>query len=186
MQQNIFLHLQTAQLKLRPFGLGDLYLVARILQNPKVVFWRKKCIPLAQLRTRIEHSQKLNKSGLGWWLIFDRKTDELIGSILLQPLEGTFEIEIGYHILPEHWGKGYGSEAARRIVNYAFEDLDLPRICAVILPRNARSLSIIKKLDFIQRGILLHANFVHRYFKLERQDYIEQRPAQNLPKKQTP
>ena len=91
---------------------------------------------------------------------------------MLQPLENTFHIEIGYHLLPAHWGKGYATEAARLILAFGFEILGLPRIHAVVLPRNRPSLRIVDKLGFTQKGTLLHVKLVHRNYRLERQDYL--------------
>ncbi len=176
------LHLQTRRLWLRPFGPADTALVARILRNPRVAFWRKKRIPLTEVREGIVNSIRLNRWALGWWLIFEKETNELVGSVMLQPLKNTSQIEIGYHLLPHQWGQGYGSEVAAQIVSHAFETIGLSSIRAVVLPRNRPSLHIVKKLGFAQRGILFHANLLHRYFKLEQQDYIVARSRPNQPK----
>ncbi len=166
------LHLQTCRLWLRPFAPDDVPLAARILRNPRVAFWRKKRIPLTEVREGIGNSMRLNKWALGWWLVFEKETNELVGSVMLQPLKNTSQIEIGYHLLPHQWGKGYGSEVAAKIVTHAFETIGLSTIRAVVLLRNRPSLRIVKKLGFTQRGIFYHANLRHRYFKLEQQDYI--------------
>ena len=161
---------------MRPFQLEDLNLVIQILRDPRVAFWRKKRIPVDEIRAGIKRSaSKLNQWGLGWWLLFDRCSNELIGCVMLQPLEGTREIEIVYHLRPACWGKGYGSEAARHILRHGFEMLGLTRIRAIVLPRNRPSLRIIEKLGFTQRGMLWHANFQHRYYQLEQHDYLENR-----------
>ncbi|MCF6200175.1 MAG: GNAT family N-acetyltransferase [Hyphomicrobiaceae bacterium] len=182
MQRDGSLHLQTQRLLLRPLWPDDLPLAAQIMRNPRIVFWRKKRVSLNEIRAGIKRSKKMNDWGLGWWLIFDLQSNRLVGSAMLQPLENTFEIEIGYHILPEFWGHGYASEAARQVLAHGFEILGLPNIRAVILPRNRPSLRLIEKLGFGQRGTLLHVNLLHRYFKLERAAYIERQQISHLPK----
>ncbi len=173
MSQNSFLHLQTRRLTLRPFALDDTALAARILRNPRVVFWRKKRMPVNDIRKGVKRSvDKLNPYGLGWWLLFEKDSDELVGSIMLQPLANTFHIEIGYHLLPAHWGKGYATEAARLILSFGFQALGLRHIHAVVLARNRPSLGVIGKLGFEQKGTLIHANLVHRNYRLERNDYL--------------
>ena len=174
------LTLQTERLKLRPFGLDDLSLAARIMRNPRIVFWRKTRVSLNEIRAGIKRSQKMNDWGLGWWLIFEAQTNRLVGSVMLQPLENTFEVEVGYHVLPEYWGRGYASEAARKIVAHGFDRLGLPNIRAVVLPRNRPSLRIVEKLGFSPRGTLFHANLLHRYFRLERQRYFEHQQIPTL------
>ncbi len=170
------LNLRSKRLHMRPFGPGDAFLVARILRDPKVVFWHKGQLPMKIIRGGIRYSQRLNKKGTGWWLIFQQQTGRLIGDIMLQPLQGTREIELGYHLLPDQWGNGYATEAAHRLVQYGFERLALPRICAVVLPNNHRSLRVVHKLGMVPRGTHLHAGLKHRYFTLQRDEY-ESKPA---------
>src|SRR5262249_41386022 len=70
--------------------------------------------------------------GLGWWIIRERgKPDSFHGMALLIPvaLEGP-EIEIGWRLPRASWRRGYATEAASRIVGYAFQDLALSEIIA--------------------------------------------------------
>ncbi len=157
---------------MRPFAVGDTHLVARVQRDPRVAFWRKKQKSVREIRADIKSSILLNKYALGWWLLFDRRTGQLVGTIMLQPLKATFEIEIGYHLLLQFRERGYGSEAAGHLLMFGFEVLGLTRIRAVVLPRNRPSLRIMEKLGFVQRGALWHAGLFHRYFVLERQDYL--------------
>jgi RimJ/RimL family protein N-acetyltransferase len=56
---------------------------------------------------------------------------EVIGSAGLQPLDGTDEIEVGYSMIKEYWGKGIGTEAARAWLAHGFNHAGLDRIVAV-------------------------------------------------------
>jgi RimJ/RimL family protein N-acetyltransferase len=92
--------------------------------------------------------------GLGWWIIRARGNPESFhGMALLIPvaLEGP-EIEIGWRLPRTSWGKGYATEAASRVVGYAFRDLALTEIIACINPENMRSISIASRLGFVRAG----------------------------------
>lgn len=52
----------------------------------------------------------------------------------------------------EYWEKGYGTESARLIINYAFNRLNLNRISSSIIDINLRSLTLHKKLGFKEEG----------------------------------
>jgi|TARA_B110000902_G_scaffold6928_1_gene8272 RimJ/RimL family protein N-acetyltransferase len=56
--------------------------------------------------------------------IIDKKTGQLVGQcgLLIQTIQNTERLEIGYSILPEFWGRGYASEAATTFRDYAFEN----------------------------------------------------------------
>jgi len=81
--------------------------------------------------------------------------DALIGNcgIRLQA-PGAGVAEMGYGLAFEHWHKGYATEAARRMLGFAFEELGVHRVGARIVETNARSLAVIQRLGFVQEGRL--------------------------------
>lgn len=97
------------------------------------------------LRDRIENSFG---NGLGYWSIFPReRPDQFLGWILLIPYDGSGpEIEIGWRLNRLAWGKGYATEAAKPIVEHAFEALRLSRIVADIDLGNTPSMRVAEKI----------------------------------------
>lgn len=61
-------------------------------------------------------------------------------------------VELGYFLRREHWGKGYGTEAAERLVAFAFEENDVYRITTGCVKENVASEGIMKKLGMIKEG----------------------------------
>ena len=108
------------------------------------------------------------KGGVGVWCICDRANGEALGSIALLPLpidqddtdweqllenqlpDG--EIEIGYFLKRAAWGKGYATEAAQRLLRFAFEDSPLEVVVAVIDPGNKSSRRVLEKIGFFSTG----------------------------------
>jgi RimJ/RimL family protein N-acetyltransferase len=62
--------------------------------------------------------------------------------------------EIGYLLHPEAWGSGYATEAARLLLGFGFDELQLHRIFATCDPRNEASVSVLKRLGLIYEGRL--------------------------------
>jgi RimJ/RimL family protein N-acetyltransferase len=56
------------------------------------------------------------------------------------------EFEINYRLIKEAWSNGYGSEAARTMISYGFEELGLPRVYASVSPVNWRSKRLLSAL----------------------------------------
>ncbi len=85
--------------------------------------------------------------GFGWWAIFDRGSNEFIGRGGLRHIEveGRAEIEIGYALLPSHWGRGLATELARTAKEIGVDVLQLDRIVAVALPTNHASRRVLEK-----------------------------------------
>src|SRR5439155_906611 len=89
-----------------------------------------------------------------------RSGGEIVGSIGFAPClmpfgqlpsfepTTTFTSEIGlfWALFPEHWRKGYATEAAAAMVSYAFSQLRLRRIVATTENDNARSIGVMRRL----------------------------------------
>ena len=58
----------------------------------------------------------------------------------------TPEVGLFWALLPGHWGKGYATEAARAMVSYAFDELELEQIVATTENDNFRSIAVMKRL----------------------------------------
>jgi RimJ/RimL family protein N-acetyltransferase len=85
-------------------------------------------------------------SRFGTWAIVERSSGLPVGSVLLRPLpDGDGEVEIGWHLHPDSWGKGFASEAARAVLDRGFAD-GLSEVWAVTYPDNARSIAVCGRL----------------------------------------
>lgn len=77
--------------------------------------------------------------------------DGLVGFARLG-LSGVKAAKLGYAIRADRWGKGFASDAARRIISFAFEELDLHRVSAAIGPDNSASIAVVRKLGMQEEG----------------------------------
>ena len=69
-------------------------------------------------------------------------------------------MEIGYHIIPAHRGKGYGTEAAKLMVDYLFLSRDISRIQAITDTRNKPSQKVLEKTGFKKEGTIRKSGYV--------------------------
>lgn len=81
--------------------------------------------------------------------------DEVIGSVALTNIiRGAFQsCYLGYRMDEKRQGQGYMTEALRPVIDLAFGQLDLHRIEANIMPRNAASLRVVEKQGFVNEGV---------------------------------
>lgn len=99
------------------------------------------------------------------WCVFNSKTDDYIGLLTIKEIEiAACRGEIGYSILKEHWRNGYGKEAAERVLQYAFEDINLHSVFAMISPKNEGSQRIVQGLGFIQEAHFKDIHFFEGKF----------------------
>src|SRR5262249_2705001 len=60
--------------------------------------------------------------------------------------------EFGYNIVPDHWGQGYATEAARAIVRFAFEVRGIHRLEATCHPDNLASARVLENAGLTREG----------------------------------
>jgi len=100
----------------------------------------------------------VERPGFGLWAVVPAVVGMPVGTVLLVPLPGagrvmTDDVEIGWHFHPDHWGNGYATEAARAVLDHAFDDLELPVVNAIAYEGNEASFSVMRRLGMTYRGI---------------------------------
>jgi [ribosomal protein S5]-alanine N-acetyltransferase len=103
----------------------------------------------------------------GWvlWPVIHRQSDELIGicgfNDGFQP-----DVELGWWLRPDHWGKGLATEIAAATMEYGFRTYGFPRVVSVIQPGNERSIRVAERLGMRPDGAFTHNGIeVLRYAK---------------------
>ena len=85
---------------------------------------------------------------LGLWATIHKETGKFIGRCGLLPwnIDRRDEVEVAYTIARNFRGKGLATEAARAILNYGFESLNLTRLICLIDPENVASQKVAEKI----------------------------------------
>lgn len=88
---------------------------------------------------------------LGLWATIHKNTDRFIGRCGLLPwtIDQVLEVEIAYLLDKRYWRQGLGAEAARALVRYGFEHLQLPRLIALPDPANQASIRTAQKAGLV-------------------------------------
>lgn len=95
----------------------------------------------------------------GCWAVVLRSTGVPAGSVLLKPLpNGDGEIEIGWHLHPDSWGRGLATEAAAAVLQRGLAE-GLPEVWAVTHLDKDRSARVCRKLGMRLLGV------THRWYE---------------------
>ncbi len=62
-------------------------------------------------------------------------------------------VEIGWRLAAEHWNKGLATEGARRVVQFAFDNLQVGELVSFTVPANLRSRRVMEKLGMARNPI---------------------------------
>jgi RimJ/RimL family protein N-acetyltransferase len=90
--------------------------------------------------------------GFGNWVLEEIDTGQVVGRAGLYFPAGWPDLEVGWLVDREHWGKGYAPEAALASAKWAHEQLGKDHIISVIHPSNARSIRVAEKLGETLEG----------------------------------
>lgn len=82
------------------------------------------------------------------WAIYSKETNKVIGSIGLHKTKNEKELMLGYSLSEDYWGNGIAVEASKSVLNYAFNTLDIKRVCSCHYDFNYQSKRVIEKLGF--------------------------------------
>ncbi|MEI3613338.1 GNAT family N-acetyltransferase [Pseudogracilibacillus sp. SO30301A] len=80
------------------------------------------------------------------------ETNEVIGHMIFEKYFGEHTYEIGWVFNNMFHGNGYATEAARAIIAYAFETLNLHRVVATCQPENTASYCVMEKIGMRREG----------------------------------
>jgi len=87
-----------------------------------------------------------NVHGYGRLVVLEKLTGALLGRSGLHWFDDLGEVELGWALRREAWGRGYASEAARAGLGWAFGDLGHPYVTSRIEPANERSINLATRL----------------------------------------
>ena len=164
------LTLPTERLVLREFTKGDWQAVHEYASDPEVVC-HVEWGPNTEKETRDFIKRAMasyrEKPRCGYqFAVILKEEDRLIGACGLHVSNRDHrEAWIGYCFNRHYWGKGYATEAARRLVTFGFDELKLHRIFATCDPQNERSVRVLKKTRMQREGRFREHKWVKRRWR---------------------
>jgi len=170
---------ETERLVLRPFRDDDVDAYTTMLRTPQVraslhlpddigpeQAWQQMAMWLGQWQLR----------GTGQWALEEKATGQFVGRAGSHwPLRAGWPgIEIGWTLHPDHWGKGYATEAGAAARDHAFASHDVDALYSVILPENLPSQAVARRLGFVpweERALPHVPELVHVIWRLTRAEF---------------
>ena len=167
--QPMELVLFTERLKLTPFAEADVDIALAMFTDPEVQRYAGGVITAAEVHAELHKWVRRGGNGcIGIWCISDRVSGEKLGTAALLPMpieedDTDFDlvvagempdgdVEIGFFLKQPAWGRGYATEAARRVIQMAFEDSPLTEVVATFEKGNTGSQQVLEKAGFVDRG----------------------------------
>jgi RimJ/RimL family protein N-acetyltransferase len=144
--------LETERLILRQFTPDDVGLLVELDGDPAVMRYLTggKATPLEEIRDDIlpwfiHYYDRYE--GYGFWAAIEKATGDFLGWFHFRPLPESpmDEPELGYRLRQAAWGKGYGTEGSRALIDKGFQELGVQRVIASTMSVNTGSRRVMEK-----------------------------------------
>jgi len=155
--------LETLRLVVREFSPDEADALARVLSDPQTMRFYPAPFDRADVENWIARNRyRYAKDGHGLWAMILKSTGELIGDcgLTVQDVDGAKEVEIGYHVRRDHWGRGLATEAACACRDYGFSRY-ANRLVSIIRPENLPSRRVAEKIGMNVWKEVLRATLPH-------------------------
>jgi len=145
--------LETPRLLLRHLNDLDRDAFAAMNADPRVMEFLPSVATRAQSDAIVDRLRAhFDEHGFGAWCVVERNSGRFCGFAGLHrvtfaaPFAPT--VEALWRFVPEVWGRGYATEAARAAIDDGFSRLDLPKIHTFTVPMNIRSRAVMERCGF--------------------------------------
>ncbi|TGD59648.1 GNAT family N-acetyltransferase [Flavobacterium humi] len=173
------LKLETDRLFLREILPSDAEAMFLLDSNPNVHLYlgNNPVTSIDQCSGYIENIRnQYQQNGIGRFAVVLKETNETIGWAGLKFItehenNHVDYYDIGYRLQENHWGKGYGFEAAKKWLEYAFEEMKVPAVYASAHIDNIGSNTILQKIGLQQNGQYLHHDIPCYWYELTLEEY---------------
>lgn len=141
--------IETQRLLLRPLVLADVEALVQIWTDPDVTRYMGGPRDPVKVRASLAEDAQANPPPqFDLQPVIAKVTGRIVGhcGITEKTVDDRAEHELVYVLAKSAWGKGYATEIAHAIKNYAFEQMNLKRIIALIDPENVASRRVAEKV----------------------------------------
>jgi [ribosomal protein S5]-alanine N-acetyltransferase len=168
--------LETERLLLRPYRLEDLDDLHAMFSDPEHMRWYpepfSREVSLQWLERQIARHQT---RGYALWIVEDRRTGAFLGTAgpSLLTIEEADEVEIGWHTRPGRKGEGIAPEAGAAARDWAFANLEVDHLIALVRPENRPSGRVAVKIGMHVDREVDYKGLRHLVFRIDRVTWQE-------------
>jgi RimJ/RimL family protein N-acetyltransferase len=165
------------RLYLRPLEWEDLPLLRRWANDPEVRGITGETTPMSEAGVEEFYERVRADRDRVWFMIVLKENDRPIGEcglLRMFPAWRTTDLSI---IIGEKaaWGQGYGTEAIRLLLDYAFGALNFHRVAIGVVGFNDQALRFYEKIGFRREGVQRDGYFYnHRYYDFVMMSILEE------------
>jgi len=102
----------------------------------------------------VRFGEEMEREGWGLWAVEVADGAPFVGMVGLHRVNAALPcapaVEVGWRLHPDHWGRGYATEAAAASLAYGFSDAGLEQIVAFTTTLNTRSQAVMERIGMVR------------------------------------
>jgi ribosomal-protein-alanine N-acetyltransferase len=138
---------------LRPINGADVPALHRFWTDPDVrrYLWDNEIISIAKVEELVSSSEAFFETANSGFFAIELvdSSGVLVGFCGHRQFEDEQSVELLYGILPEYWGEGLVSEAAREVLRHGFQECGFDRVVAATDTPNQKSVNVMQRLGMV-------------------------------------
>ncbi len=138
--------LETERLIMRSFGQDDIEPMVEFFADEESRFYGGPLDKPEAWRRAATYAGQWLLNGYGEWALESKETGQFVGFCGPWHPPDLPEPEIAWALLPDYYGNGYASEAAKRALRYVYHDLGWPTVMSLIEAENVASIRLAERL----------------------------------------
>lgn len=157
--------LESERLFIREWEPADRPAFAAIVQDGVVMEHLHAGLPYSETEVDdwlARQARQLAEHGVCMGALCDKATGSIVGISGTQPLGTTGDLEIGWILARDTWGRGYATEAGGMAMRHVLETLGRPRVVAIIDPANEPSKRVAARLGMTYEARVTGTQLGHR------------------------
>ncbi|MFC1573344.1 GNAT family N-acetyltransferase [Candidatus Eisenbacteria bacterium] len=164
--------IETKRLILRPMTPEDTDDLLLVFSDPEVMAsFGGQLFDHAQMTRWVQCNLKHQEThGYGLFSVLLKDDAQLIGDCGLEHMDvaGSPEIELGYDLRSDYWGRGLATEAAGAVRDFAWQHLPLRRLISLIRPANVASRRVAEKIGMAKESEIVRGESTYWIYALAR------------------
>jgi len=163
--------LETDRLLLREFVPEDVDALSAIFTDPETMRYYPAPLDRSEVTEWIKRNRRrYRETGYGLWAMLLKDSGEVVGDCGLtrQTVDEVDEIELGYHVRRDLWGRGYAPEAACACRDHGFDQLGADRLISLIRVGNLPSRRVAEKIGMSLWKEIIWRGLSHWVFMIRR------------------
>jgi [ribosomal protein S5]-alanine N-acetyltransferase len=158
--------IETERLVIRPWQPDDRPAFTAVMAHPEVTQYVHGGQPYTEAEVDewfARQARQIAEHGMCMGALVEKATGRLAGLSGTQPLGTTGDLEIGWILAREAWGRGYATEAGAAAMRHVLETLNRPRVVAIIDPGNEPSKRVAARLGMTYEATYTGEELGHRF-----------------------